>query len=441
MTSSLRSLPLLLTLSGLAFTGLAHDARAQQTAPALRAAPVRDGGTFHVDTGTWTRKAQSHATLGPDVLYDNTCPTGYYSALSQTTFVDEGRLPSPSAPSPTGCATNYRVDGFSFGYCTDQTAATFGTWTHRFYQDHSRCAPIGGVEPTATIALSGLPASPALGVIACWTVTIDLGVSGSFVLTADGDGSFQGGSFLDRFAWATRSSAPGTRTGPVIAGSPAVCAEGAGTAFSPVTGPGTGLGNVDSFRVGEGTAYNEGCFWFGGAVFAGFDLRLFGTACPTTTTGEVLYCFGDGGGAACPCANHSSPGQQSGCLNSLGVGARLRAYGIASLSNDSVSLLGAGMTNAPCLYFQGTTRTNGGFGTVLGDGLRCAGGSMVRLGTIFNGNGSSQIPAPNEARISVRGGVTSPGSRSYQIWYRNVAPFCTPSGFNLSNGLEIFWGV
>jgi hypothetical protein len=267
-------------------------------------------------------------------------------------------------------------------------------------------------------------------------VTIDLGISGSFVLAADGKGSFQGSDSLDRFAWAMRSSAPGNQTGPLIAGSPAVCAVGARTAFSSVTGPGTGLGNLDRLRVGEGTAYSEGCFWFGGIVFAGFDLRLFGTACPTTT-GDVLCCFGDGAGTACPCANHSTPAQQSGCLNSLGIGATLRAYGTPSLTNDGLALLGAGMTNAPCLYFQGTTRQNGGLGQVFGDGLRCAGGAAVRLGTKINGNGSSQIPGPNEARISVRGGVTAPGTRAYQVWYRNVAAFCTPAGFNLSNGLEI----
>ncbi|MEY2806172.1 MAG: hypothetical protein RIR65_589, partial [Planctomycetota bacterium] len=32
-----------------------------------------------------------------------------------------------------------------------------------------------------------------------------------------------------------------------------------------------------------------------------------------------------------------------------------------------------------------------------------------------------------------------PGTRTYQAWYRNAAAFCTPSGFNLGNGLEIVW--
>jgi hypothetical protein len=39
----------------------------------------------------------------------------------------------------------------------------------------------------------------------------------------------------------------------------------------------------------------------------------------------------------------------------------------------------------------------------------------------------------------VRGAVTSPGTRSYQVWYRNAAAFCTPSTFNLTNGTSIVW--
>jgi hypothetical protein len=40
----------------------------------------------------------------------------------------------------------------------------------------------------------------------------------------------------------------------------------------------------------------------------------------------------------------------------------------------------------------------------------------------------------------VRGLVAAPGTRTYQVWYRNAAAFCTSSTFNLSNGLQIAWG-
>jgi hypothetical protein len=35
--------------------------------------------------------------------------------------------------------------------------------------------------------------------------------------------------------------------------------------------------------------------------------------------------------------------------------------------------------------------------------------------------------------------VLAPGNRTYQVWYRNSAAFCTPDVFNLSNGLVVTW--
>ena len=48
-------------------------------------------------------------------------------------------------------------------------------------------------------------------------------------------------------------------------------------------------------------------------------------------------------------------------------------------------------------------------------------------------------PGPGDAPISVRGQVTSPGARYYQVWYRNAAAFCTAATFNLTNGYEVTW--
>ncbi|MBL8862475.1 MAG: hypothetical protein JNK02_10745 [Planctomycetes bacterium] len=426
---------ILITLTSAIALGASGSAQSPRPAPS-----ARDAGVLHLDTGTWTRRAAAQATLGADVLYDNTCPTGYYMGLSVDTFVDEGRLPSPGAPAPTGCATNYRIDGFRFSYCTDQTAATIGTYTHRFYPNHPACATILGVTPAATIDLASLPASPALGLVTCWTVTIDLGVSGSFVLPADGDGVYQGGSSADRFAWAMSSSSPASSlTGPVIAGNPAVCAPGAGTTFSGLPGPGTGLGNNDSFRLEPPPPTWGGCYWLGGDPFGGFELVLFGEACPASGVTALVVCAGDGSGTACPCGNTSPAGAGDGCLNSLGRGGRLRAFGIASLSNDQLTLLGSQMPDAPGLYFQGTSAQSAGQGSTFGDGLRCASGTLVRLGVQTNAAGASQHPGPHEPRIATQGGVTVPGTRVYQVWYRNVAPFCAPEGFNLTNGLLVDW--
>lgn len=152
------------------------------------------------------------------------------------------------------------------------------------------------------------------------------------------------------------------------------------------------------------------------------------------------FCLGDGSGTACPCGNSSPVGNDAGCLNSLGTGGRLAATGVPSVSNDSLALQGSGMPSSSALYFQGTAQLNGGAGVVFGDGLRCAGGSVLRLGIESNVNGNSQYPSAGDPSVSVRGQVTAPGARSYQIWYRNSASFCTPQAFNLSNGYQVTWG-
>ena len=100
--------------------------------------------------------------------------------------------------------------------------------------------------------------------------------------------------------------------------------------------------------------------------------------------GFVLYCAGDGSGIACPCGNASPVGNDEGCLTSLGVGGRLRASGVASIAADTLELLGTQMPNSSALYFQGTTAQSGGLGVVFGDGLRCVGGTVIRLGTKAN---------------------------------------------------------
>jgi len=152
----------------------------------------------------------------------------------------------------------------------------------------------------------------------------------------------------------------------------------------------------------------------------------------------IGYCFGDGSATPCPCANFGAAGR--GCANSVvPQGGQLLSSGAASLSGDTWVLQASGMPNSTALYFQGTTQQNGGNGTAFGDGVRCVGGTIVRLGTKTNVAGASQYPEPGNLSISVKGGVMTPGLRTYQVWYRNSAAFCTPSTFNLTNGWQVFW--
>ena len=148
---------------------------------------VKDAGVLDLATGTWTRRASGIGlTTGPEIVYSNTCSTGYYAGWTQGwTIQDEGAIPNsllPSVPSGSvaggydqnpGCADRYEVNGFEIGYCTYQP--TFTT-SIRFYDQYetmgSYCA-VPGV-PIADYALSGLPGSSSAGVSTCWTVTIDL---------------------------------------------------------------------------------------------------------------------------------------------------------------------------------------------------------------------------------------------------------------------------
>jgi hypothetical protein len=154
--------------------------------------------------------------------------------------------------------------------------------------------------------------------------------------------------------------------------------------------------------------------------------------------GFTSFCAGDGSGTACPCGNDAPAGSGVGCLNSLGNGAALAASGNASISADTLSLDGSGMPNSSALYFQGTMRVAAGAGAAFGDGLRCAGGTVIRLGTKTNVNGSSSYPS-GSTPISVKGADAAGNVRQYQCWYRNAAAFCTPSTFNLTNGVEVTW--
>ncbi|MEQ1728367.1 MAG: endonuclease [Vicinamibacterales bacterium] len=155
---------------------------------------------------------------------------------------------------------------------------------------------------------------------------------------------------------------------------------------------------------------------------------LFVGACSVGTG----YCFGD---SACPCGNLGAASE--GCANSLGLGATLTAMGRASIATDTVVLTGRQMPNSSALYFQGTTQTL----TVFGDGLRCAGGAVIRLGTKTNVSGASQYPEAGDDSISARGQVLAPGTRYYQCWYRNAAAFCSASTFNLTNAWTINWSA
>ena len=144
------------------------------------------------------------------------------------------------------------------------------------------------------------------------------------------------------------------------------------------------------------------------------------------------FCFGDGTGATCPCGNLGAMGE--GCGNSSGSGALLTASGTDSVGADDITFdLSGGPAGVPAIVFAGTTQANGGNGTLFGDGLLCAGGSLQRLQVVFLDGTGSGVWGPG---LQPQGGWMASDTRYLQGWYRDNTGPCG-GGFNTSNALSV----
>ncbi|MCY2959573.1 MAG: hypothetical protein NTY35_05345 [Planctomycetota bacterium] len=175
-------------------------------------------------------------------------------------------------------------------------------------------------------------------------------------------------------------------------------------------------------------------------VYNGTDYDVLAVIYDTpTNAGGYLYC--DGTSITCPCANGNNGSLGlSGCANSVNqAGARMDVSGLWNVSQDTAALYVQGLPGtSTCLFFQGTGQTlNGSF---FGDGLRCATGSIVRLGTKTAAGGIASYGYPADIPIHTKGLLSVVGGwRYYQCWYRNSAAYCTASTFNLSNAAALLW--
>lgn len=200
----------------------------------------------------------------------------------------------------------------------------------------------------------------------------------------------------------------------------------------------TGPVEVAALHVAHGASgrslYAGGRFQSAGPQGAGNLARY--DACDETGR---TYCYGDGSETACPCGNASAVGERAGCLHSLGTGGTLRARGEPSLASDTLSIDGASIPNSSALYFQGLSMTAGGSGVTFGDGIKCTNGPCVRLLTKVNASCASTLPEAGDPSASVKGLITGPGTRHYQVRYRNAAVFCSSETFNSTNAVEVVW--
>ncbi|MBL8861007.1 MAG: hypothetical protein JNK02_03265 [Planctomycetes bacterium] len=149
------------------------------------------------------------------------------------------------------------------------------------------------------------------------------------------------------------------------------------------------------------------------------------------------FCAGDGTHGACPCGNTGAPG--AGCANSVTSGGVLVPSGVSFVEYDSFALDASNLpSSTTCLFYQGTGASAPG--TAFGDGLRCASGVVIRIGSKTASGGNATYPGPGDPAVSVRGSIPAGGAqRTYQVWYRNAAPFCTAATFNTTNGVRVRW--
>ncbi len=205
------------------------------------------------------------------------------------------------------------------------------------------------------------------------------------------------------------------------------------TGFAIEVGPGSAVAPA-ILGLGAGRALVATSVFRAAAPYSAYRLAL---RTVDGNAGAVAgFCFGDGSGLACPCANDGAVGH--GCANSFfAAGGLLSGSGNASVGADTLRLDAASLSGLVCLFFQGTASTAP---TAIDDGIGCVGGSILRLGLRSVVSSASSFPQPGDLAISTVGLVPpSGGTRFYQAYYRNAVSYCTPATTNRTNGVVVQW--
>jgi hypothetical protein len=381
--------------------------------------PVRDAGTYHVATGTWTRTnagANPAASLGPDTIFSATAPSGYFGiGWEGSEGIDEGILPGTGNPlgGPLDC---YEINGFEFAYCS--LAATVD-WTFTFYDSYVPCSVPGDacINLVGGITVTDMPTGSA-----CWTVTIDL--TGGYEVNMEADGGpcargYQGAlSDRDHFGWgATWVTSDGGFTGPLLSGyDPNYSPPGENTCYNTnLTCPAgtTGLGALDLFEIG---APLSGCFMFGGYANSN------GCGGPSQVAGTQFH-FEMYTDCASPCAipcvttyceaNNAGDLALNDCV--LANGPLLNSTGLPVTAQFAFHLIGTGnavISNPPgsqgdlCLGAATIGYYSADVGPVVGQAFST---DLVNGAT---GGGAGNLP-------NSLGGTLAPGQTwNFQTWYR-----------------------
>lgn len=462
-------------------------------------APIKHAGIFHVATGTWTRNASLANVTGPDQIYNNTCMPVYYTLMGKSeSYQHRSRIPSPSGPTTPsiyygtaqndeapGCQTSYTVNGYQFAYCSNRSTGRV-TWTHEFANSYTVCGA-GDMIPDYTVVVTGLPVGSTTGGLQCWIVDVDLSGNsgGGIVLSADGDGTYQGPSDVEQFGFSLTQNTPLTGsppnqvgTGPIIAGDFTWTGGALVGLLTPCTGTdgtiwdnpinlgeqGTGMASNNFYRIaatpGPVTVPSgPGCYWFGGNPWGDFWLKLYANAgCPQQSP-LTPYCFpGENGIRACTtCSPPNPPSVHGRGCDNYGQhtgGAQLTATGISSVSADTVVFTSSFENNtAFTIIMQGNATSN----LIFGAGIRCVAGPLQRIykgpaGSAANGDPPGVIHRPGPADTTSvhqaslnRGydiGLHAPVTLYYLAYYRDpsASAHCgTTATFNASQSGSMNW--
>ncbi len=210
--------------------------------------------------------------------------------------------------------------------------------------------------------------------------------------------------------------------------------------------PSTSANVLAALAFDEGLGHGSELFVAGGFTSAdGAATHSIARWGPCTPVGQT-FCFGFGSHPnPCPCGGGGSNG---GCANSfVASGGKLTASG--TTNPDTARLLVSDLFRNEFghtefgLFVSGNASDPAG--VISGDGVRCAGGALVRFGGQNAIHGFARYPndlAAWSLSLSQASSVT-PGSgavRHYQMLYRNPAPsFCTPETFNWTNAVTLVW--
>ena len=218
--------------------------------------------------------------------------------------------------------------------------------------------------------------------------------------------------------------------------------------FEVIAGPNIGQTGSD---ITDGAG--EGTFTYAGTGGAGTDTvvaRMINGGGAQQTSNQALanwsallaeaYCFGTG----CPCGNDDGG---AGCRNGTGAGALLSASGSSSVLLDDLVLT---VTQVPAdrfgiLYMGGETAN-----VAFGGGIRCVGpgvpAQLFRYHKQTSGGGGVLTEGPGIVQTSIirfppAGEITACSTWYFQGFYRDKFSDSCGTGWNLSNGMKVTFGL